>query len=298
MSTAVRFLFIGAGFFLSVNLFAQQLPEPVESDKFTLASAISYAEVDGFDLKLDLYMPNDVVQPPLLVWVHGGAWQRGSRADVNTTALVEQGFAMASVDFRNSGDAIFPAQIHDIKAAIRFLRASASAYGYDATRIGILGRSSGGHLTALVGVSNGHAELEGQVGEHLDQSSNVQVVVSYFGASNLNSILGQSTEYGRGMRAPAIEQLLGGSVEGRTELASLASPIAHVDRADPPLLLLHGDQDPQMPINQSHELHGSYKHLGLPVHFEVVHGAAHGGDAFFDAPRTAIVSSFLREHLH
>lgn len=204
---------------------------------------------------------------------------------------------MASVDFRNSGDAIFPAQIHDIKAAIRFLRASSSAYGYDATRIGILGRSSGGHLTALVGVSNGLAELEGNVGEHLDQSSNVQAVVSYFGASNLDSILDQSTVYGHAMRAPALEQLLGGSVEDKKELVRLASPIIHVDRADPPLLLLHGDQDPQMPINQSHELHGSYKHLGLPVHFEVIHGAAHGGDAFFDAPRTKIVSTFLREHI-
>jgi len=286
---------VSAGLLLSAGSSAQRSPDTAAS---TVTSSISYADVDGFDLKLDLYMPNNVARPPLLVWVHGGAWRRGSRADVNTTALVEQGFALASVDFRNSGDAIFPAQIHDIKAAIRFLRASASTYGYDATRIGILGRSSGGHLTALVGVSNGHAELEGHVGEHLDQSSNVQAVVSYFGASNLNSILDQSTIYGHGMRAPALEQLLGGSVENRRELARLASPVSHVDRADPPLLLLHGDQDPQMPINQSHELHGSYKRLDLPVHFEVIHGAEHGGDAFFDAPRTTIVSSFLREHLH
>lgn len=287
----------GTLMFIAICSAAQQPLDTSEPLNHTKTSDILYAVVDGHELKLDLYMPKDAATPPLLVWVHGGRWQRRSKEDVYTTALVEDGFAMASIDFRLSEDAPFPAQIHDIKAAIRFLRANAATYGYDATRIGIHGRSSGGHLTALVGVTNRHEELEGEVGDHLDQSSDVQVVVSYFGASNLTSILEQSTPYGVSMRAPALQLLLGGPLEERVELARLASPVSHVDATDPPLLLLHGDQDPQMPISQSHELHSAYKEHSLPVHFEVIHGAEHGGAQFFDQKRNALVVAFLNEHL-
>lgn len=287
----------GTLMFIAICSPAQQPLDTSEPLNHTKTSDILYAVVDGHELKLDLYMPKDAATPPLLVWVHGGRWQRRSKEDVYTTALVEDGFAMASIDFRLSEDAPFPAQIHDIKAAIRFLRANAAIYGYDATRIGIHGRSSGGHLTALVGVTNRHEELEGEVGDHLDQSSDVQVVVSYFGASNLASILEQSTPYGVSMRAPALQLLLGGPLEEKVELARLASPVSHVDATDPPLLLLHGDQDPQMPISQSHELHSAYKEHSLPVHFEVIHGAEHGGAQFFDQKRNALVVAFLNEHL-
>ena len=99
------------------------------------------------------------------------------------------------------------------------------------------------------------------------------------------------------MREPALELLLGGSVEDKSELARFGSPVFHVDSSDPPLLLLHGDQDPQMPINQTHELHGVAKEYGLDVHFEVIHGAAHGGNAFFDEQRTALVAEFLSRAL-
>ncbi len=283
--------------FISTCLSAQQPPESFETNYYTKTSEILYAVVDGYELYLDLYMPRDSATPPLLVWIHGGAWQRGSKEAVYTTTFVKDGFAMASIDFRNSVDSIFPAQIHDINAAIRFLRANAGSYGYDATRIGIHGRSSGGHLTALVGVTNGHKALEGEVGEHLDQSSDVQAVVSYFGGSNLNTILGQSTPDGLAERAPAVELLLGGPLEERGELATLASPVSHVDATDPPLLILHGDQDSDMPINQAHELHGAYKNYGLPVHFEVLHGAGHGGEPFFDDERNAMVVTFFNDHL-
>lgn len=269
---------------------AQEWPVPTHAD-------IVYAVVDGRELALDLYLPHDIAVPPLLVYVHGGAWQRRSKVEIYTTDLVDYGFAIASIDFRNSVDAPFPAQIHDIKAAIRYLRANADDYGYDAGRIGIHGRSSGGHLTALVGVSNGHEALEGVLGDHVDTSSDVQAVVVYFGASNLNTILDQSTATHRGMRTEAVALLLDGPLEERRELATLASPVTHVDASDPPLLLLHGDQDPQMPINQAHELHGRYKQAGLPVRFEVLHGAAHGGEAFFDAERTALVAEFFRQNL-
>ncbi len=142
---------------------------------------------------------------PLLVWVHGGAWERGSKTPMPLTGLVERGYAVASLDFRPASAARFPGQVHDIKAAIRFLRAAAPRYGYDARRIGILGASSGGHLAALVGTSNGQADLEGTLGDHPNESSSVQAIVSYFGASNLTTILAQSTPFGLGIRTTGTE---------------------------------------------------------------------------------------------
>ncbi len=258
----------------------------------TKIADIEYAYVGEQSLKLDLYLP-PVKDAPLLVWVHGGAWRSGSRSPLPLAEFLAAGYAIASIDYRLSTQARFPANIHDIKAAVRFLRAKQNEYGFDATKIAVVGASAGGHLVALAGTTNGDARLEGVVGEHLDQSSDVQAIVSYFGASNLTSILKQSTPHGLSFRVPALKLLLGGVPDDQPELARLASPVFHVDRFDPPLLLLHGDQDPQMPINQSHELHGQYKAAGLKVRFEVLHGAGHGGGVFYDKERSASVLMFL-----
>jgi len=263
---------------------------------FRKVSDLVFAEVDGRELLLDLYLPIDLAQPPLIVYVHGGAWRGGSKDSMPLTGLLDEGYAIASVDYRLTPEARFPAQVHDIKAAIRFLRGNQERHPYDARRVAIAGSSAGGHLAALVGVTNGTAELEGSVGAYLDQSSEVQAIVAYFGASNLLTILQQSTPHGLGVRIPALQLLLGGQPEQERELAMLASPVFHVDKSDPPLLLLHGDQDPQMPINQSHELQGKYKSLGLPVDLLVLHGAAHGGKTFYDQPRTKAVSRFLASY--
>jgi acetyl esterase/lipase len=296
---AMRLLFVPFGLLLAATLsFGQPRPTDVsDRPSITKTGDILFATVDGHELRLDLYMPEGVQNPPLVVWVHGGVWRTGSRAIVNAIDLVDEGFAVASVSFRLSPVAPMPAQVHDIKAGVRFLRAHAQKYGYAADRIAIAGASSGAHLAALVGLTNGSEPHEGSVGTDLNESSDVQAIVSYFGASNLLSILGQSTPHGLGVRVPGLELLLGGEVEAKTELARFASPVFYVDADDPALLLLHGDQDPQMPINQSHELHGAAKQHGIDVHFEVVHGAAHGGDAFFDRQRTQIVAQFLREQL-
>jgi len=257
-------------------------------------AAVTYSAPDGEPLALDLYLPDGVAQPPLLVFLHGGAWRFGSRDNPSTLGLLDEGFAIASVSFHSAETAPLPAQVHDIKAAIRFLRANAARFGYDPDHIAVTGVSSGGHLAALVGMTNGSADHEGSTGDYLNESSDVQAVVSYFGASNLTTILAQSTPRGVSVREPALNFLLGGPVEDNQELARFGSPVFHVDASDPPLLLLHGDQDPQMPINQSHELHGAAKQAGITVHFEVVHGAGHGGAAFFDNERTALVANFLR----
>jgi len=254
---------------------------------------IEYAGVGDTSLKLDLYVPANAKSPPLVVWVHGGAWKGGSKNNPSVLPLTEHGYALASIDYRLSGTAQFPAQIHDIKAAIRYLRATAKQHGINAERIAITGGSAGGHLAALAGVTNGVKELEGNVGTHLDQSSDVQAIVVFYGASNLTTILAQSTPHGVNMRTPALELLLGGLPDSRSELARLASPVFHVDSKDPPLLWFHGDQDPQMPINQGHEMIGAYKKAGLSATFEPVYGGGHGGKLFFTPEQMAQVAHFL-----
>lgn len=252
---------------------------------------IDYARVGDTALLLDLHTPSGVKQPPLIVYVHGGAWRAGSKSDVPIAGLLDHGFAIASVDYRLSTQARFPAQIHDIKAAIRFLRAKASSFGINTEKIAIIGSSAGGHLAALTGVTNGHRELEGRVGDHLDQSSDVSAIVSFYGASNLESILGQSTEFGLTVRIPALKLLLGDLPEKVPALAKLASPVAHLDKQDPPLLLLHGDADPQMPPAQSVEFQKAYQ---SKVRLITLPGSKHGGDEFYDAEHLRIVADFLR----
>jgi len=260
---------------------------------------ICYAEVADQRLLLDLYLPltkQAVKQElPLIVWVHGGAWRAGSKADMPLGKLVTDGYAIASIDYRLSPVAKFPAQVHDLKAAIRYLRAEQQSLKIEASQIAIAGSSAGGHLAALVGVTNGHRELEGSVGNHADQSSDVQAIVSFFGMSNFTTILAQSTPHGLKVRVPALELLLGGQPTEQPELARLASPVYHVDVHDPPLLLFHGDQDPQAPINQSHELHAAYKKAGLSVRFDVLPNAAHGGSVFYTDEQLQVVRDFLNE---
>jgi acetyl esterase/lipase len=253
---------------------------------------LEYAVVDALSLKLDLYLPA-AEYPPLVVWVHGGAWRAGSKDDLPLRKLVAQGYAFASVDYRLSPVAPFPAQVHDIKAAIRFLRAKAGEYGYDANRLAIAGSSAGGHLAALVGVTNGHRELEGTVGAHLEQSSDVRAIVSLFGASNLTTILAQSKPQGLKLRVPALQLLLGGQPVDKPDIAKLASPVFHLDAHDPPLLLIHGDADPQMPPEQSQELAAAYRKAGCPVQLEIIPDAVHGGPQFFDETRLALIKKFL-----
>lgn len=260
------------------------------------AETHEFATVDGISLKLDLHRPAAKI-PPLLVYVHGGAWRAGSREDVPVLDLVNHGFAIASVDYRLSTQALFPAQIHDIKAAIRFLRAKADELRIDASRIAIIGSSAGGHLAALTGVSNGHAELEGTVGTHLDQSSRIDAIVSFYGASNLQSILGQSTEFGLGVRIPALKLLLGDLPERVPALAKLASPVSHLDVNDPSLLLIHGDADPQMPLAQSEELQRACEAAKIRSKLITLPGSKHGGAEFYDTKRLNLIADFLRKIL-
>lgn len=259
---------------------------------------IVYAEVGNRKLLLDLYIPSGNFNPFLIIWVHGGAWRSGSKADP-PLALVSSGYALASIDFRLSTEAPFPAQIHDIKAAIRFLRGNAKKYGYHADKIVIWGSSSGGHLVSLAGTTNNDPYYEGSEGNYLKESSAVQGIIDFYGPTNFFTILSQSTPHGINVRAPALAILLGKPVEQVEDLARKASPVFQVDRGDPPILIVHGDQDIQVPVNQSLELMAAYKKLGLYYELEIVSGGGHGGDVYYTSSGDGIrwIKKFLSEVL-
>jgi acetyl esterase/lipase len=292
----VRFLSRSSGAaigLLTTAVFACVANAQAQAPAVRTIKDIPYATVDGKTLGLDLYVPTGIPNPALLVWVHGGAWRSGSKSSV-PIGLTQGGFAVASVDFHLSTEAKFPAMVHDIKGAIRFLRANAAKYGYRTDRIAIGGDSSGGHLAVLVGVTAGNAELEGTVGGNAGQSSAVQAILDYYGATDLTTILAQSTPFGLGVRKPALDLLLGAQPEDVKPMAQLASPVFHVDGTDPPLLIFHGDQDPQMPINQSIELQGAYEKLNIDASFVAVHGAAHGGQVFYTGANLERAMAFLK----
>jgi acetyl esterase/lipase len=142
---------------------------------------VVFAEPDGHKLQLDLIVPADVTNPPLVISIHGGAWSQGNRKEQPFAWLAKNGFAVASIEYRFAKDAIYPAQIQDCKAAVRWLRANAGKYGYDASRIGVIGTSAGAHLAVLLGTTNGNKQLEGNVGGNLKESSNVAAVVDFYG---------------------------------------------------------------------------------------------------------------------
>jgi len=254
---------------------------------------IMYAEVGNRKLLLDLYMPAAKKLPCLIVWIHGGAWHSGSKESPPLNIL-SYGYAVASLDFRLSVEAPFPAPVHDIKAAIRFLRANANKYGYRRDKIVIWGSSSGGHLAALVGTTNNDNYMEGNEGNYLKESSSVQAIIDFYGPTDFLTILDQSTPHGINVRAPALAILLGKPVEQVPDLAKKASPVYQVDPSDPPILIIHGDQDIQVPVNQSLELMSAYKKNSLPVQFETMPGAGHGGDVFYKTDGLIIMEKFLR----
>ncbi|HUG17842.1 MAG TPA: alpha/beta hydrolase [Planctomycetaceae bacterium] len=278
---------------IAVFIAAFVLSQHLSAAETIVRKDIEYAIVGEHRLLLDLHFPATEGPHPLVVWVHGGAWRSGSKDAMPLGALVELGYAIASVDYRLSPVAPFPAQVHDIKAAIRFLRASHEKYSLKTEKIAIAGASAGGHLAALVGVTNGLEPLEGTVGEHLDQSSDIAAIIDMYGPTDFLTILNQSTPHGLGVRIPALQLLLRKQPEDDPALARLASPVFHIDKDDPPLLLIHGVQDPQVPISQSLELYGAYQQKGRPVHLHMIYDGLHGGPQFTDRERIDLMARLL-----
>ena len=245
--------------------------------------------------KLDLYIPDDGAALPLVVWVHGGAFRMGDKADGVPTALLDAGYALAGVNYRLSQHALFPAQIEDVKAAVRWLRAHAATYRLDPDRFGAWGPSAGGHLVAMLGTT-GHLDIF-DVGENLDVSSRVRAVVDYFGPTDFLQMDAQRPPDGMVHDTPDSpeSELVGGPIQAHPDRVARANPITYVTADAPPFLIVHGDQDPLVPYPQSVLLHRALVDAGVPVVFYTVEGGGHGN--FDDPGVTQQTLAFLHQHV-
>jgi acetyl esterase/lipase len=243
-------------------------------------------------LALDLYTPAGTPPFPVVVWIHGGSWVSGSRELVPghpALRLRERGYAVATIDYRLVPEAFFPAQEHDCKAAIRWLRAQAGRYGLDGDRIAAWGASAGGHLAALLGTTAGVPTLEDPAQGHAGESSRVQAVVDWFGPTDYR-LVGADQQLAAGL-------LLGCPVSACPDRAALASPVTHVDGSDAPFLIQHGTADRVVPIIHSEVLHGLLLAAGVSSQFDRLEGAGHGSAEFLTAENLAKIDAFLDARL-
>jgi acetyl esterase/lipase len=264
---------------------------------------IQYGPATGKANLLDLYLPDDADQLdhplPLIIWIHGGGWIEGNKDNCPVAPAVPFGFIGASLNYRLSGEAQYPAQIQDCKGAIRFLRAHAAEYHIDPNRIGVWGASAGGHLVALLGTSGGSTELEGTVGGNLDQSSKVQAVCDWFGPTDLTQFADQAKAADIAKFTPGprlITALFGGTLDEKKDLVQLANPIAFLKGktpADlPPFLIMHGDKDKMVPVAQSQMLDDALTALKVSVDFQIIPGAGHGNGFNTDAVQKSVLTFF------
>jgi len=246
--------------------------------------------------RLDLFVPAGAMNPlPLIIWVHGGAWRGGSKENCPALRYLERGYAVASINYRLSQHAIFPAQIEDCKAAVRWLRAHAKEHNLDPNRFAAWGSSAGGHLVALLGTSGNVKGLE--VGENLEFSSRVQAVVDFFGPTDFTQ-MGRFSLPDAPFDHDSVDspesRLIGGDIQQNKDKAARANPIIYVSKDDPPFLIMHGDKDNIVPYQQSELLRDALQKTGVPVTLKIVEGSGHG---FGGRDIDARVNEFFDKHL-
>jgi acetyl esterase/lipase len=239
---------------------------PVVTD-YQLIRDVAYGQGGGRQLYLDIYRPlTPIARPtPAVIWIHGGGWSSGDKYPSQVTLLAKAGFFCASINYRLSGEARFPAALEDAKCAVRWLRANAAGYLVDPEAIGVWGGSAGAHLALLVACAGELAGMEGD-GGWTGVSSRVQAVCSYYGPTDLVLASGQSS----------VASFIGPPLSVDPEAYRRASPIYYVDRSDPPLLLVHGDMDSLVPLSQAREMLAEYQKLKLEAQLIVVKNAGHG----------------------
>ena len=268
MSQLLRWsLLLGCFGWVAAVVQAQPLAVP---EGLTIERNVTFGTGGERPLRMHLISPQEKSETlrPVLVWVHGGAWRGGSRDSGlgRSIPLAQQGYVCASIEYRLSNEALFPAQIEDCKCAIRYLRAHHEQYGIDPERIGVWGSSAGGHLVALLGTTAGVKELEGTGGWE-EYSSEVQAVCDLCGPTNF--LAWAPTTH------PAVQLLLGGTVSQKRELAKLASPVSHVHKNCPPFLILHGDKDEVVPYQQAETLYQALKEQSVEVTYHLEPGMGH-----------------------
>ncbi len=249
---------------------------------------IEYAQADGKSLLLDLYVNKSVdAKTPLVVWIHGGAWLHGSKENPkHALRLLDEGFSVASVNYRLSGEASFPAQIIDCKAAIRWLRKHADEHNIDGSKFGVWGSSAGGHLVALLGTSGEVKDWD--IGDNTDGSSKVQAVCDWYGPTDflrMDDVEGMPLHIIDGSPETA---LIGGDLRENADKVALANPITHIHSGCPPFLIMHGKVDSTVIHQQSILLYDALKAKDLRAELVLLDDMGHGGKGWSEqVPRVA-----------
>ena len=272
-----------------------QIPEGV-----TVHRDLIYGRVGDRELPLDLYLPPDTSSPvPVVIWVHGGGWRGGAKGNGGRARnMTTRGFAVVDVEYRLSGEAIFPAQIEDCKTAVRWVRANAEKYNLDPDRIGAWGSSAGGHLVAMMGLT--HDENVFETEDHSQYSSEVQAICNWFGPTDFLRMNDFEGRIDHDAADSPESMLIGGPIQENVEKVAAANPITYVSKNDPPMLILHGEKDLSVPYNQSELLYDAMQKAGLEVTLYKVVNAGHGfGNATQDSTASLVEMSvqFLEKHL-
>ncbi|GEM_PF-3999219 len=274
---------------------------------------LAYATVGAQTLLLDLYLPQGATaKTPVVLWIHGGAWSATTHIDKNnighiTSVLVPKGIAVASLNYRLSEEAKWPAQIQDCKGAIRWLRANAEKYNLDGS-VGAWGESAGAHLAALLGTAGGvgmytsgayTVDLEGATGGNTGVSSLVQAVVDYYGPTDFFRSAQGAVKFGWDVTKPDFppNMLIDGFVLQNPDKCNAASSLTFVDKGDPPFLIFHGLADDQVLVEQSRFLDSALKKSAVPCSLTTFPGLGHGGAAFWSAATTKSVYDFFAKNL-
>jgi acetyl esterase/lipase len=285
---------IAAGIVIAASAFAQQAEPRVIKD-------VEYARAGDTSLRLDLYLPEGQGPHPLIVWIHGGAFRSGDKGGIFWSPMprqTERGYAVASINYRLSGQAIFPALVYDCKAAIRWLRANAGKYGLNAQRIVVAGESAGGHLSALLGTSGGVSELEDLTMGNPSESSRVQGVVDFFGPTDFLQMdpgIPASCQKSLVHNVPESPEslLLGCTITSCPEKVKAANPIAYVGKDDPPFLILHGTADCSVAPAESQLLFDALLKAGVRASLHLLPGLAHGDRRFVTPENEKLVNDFI-----
>lgn len=258
---------------------------------------------------LDVYAPKNGTNLPLIIWIHGGAFLFGSKEEILAEPVVLgflfRGYAVAAINYRLSKEALFPAQLEDCKAAVRWLRTHADEFGIDPNRIGAWGPSAGGYLVTLLGVTGETHEFD--VGENLNYSSRVQAVCDFFGPTDFLQMDAHRLSDGDIHNAPDSPEskLIGGPIQDNPEKVKRANPITYVTKSAPPFLIVHGKADRVVPLNQSELLAAALSSVGVTVKFYPVEKAGHGeyfgyngGSGLYTDPEVEpMVKEFFATHL-
>ncbi len=299
MKAAILLLALLAKTVLAQSPESIQLPAGVRMEK-----DIAYIEGGDEAQKLDIYLP---VEPsgtplPLIVHIHGGGWKGGSKFPCPVLPMVLKGYAVASVEYRFSQKALFPAQIQDCQAAIRWLRARAQQYNFDPKHIGVIGGSAGGHLSALVGTAGGKKAFT-PIGGNEDQSDRVQAVCDIFGPADFSSVMRHADEdknvrniFQFNTPGDPYSALIGASLDDKPK-AEVVSPVHYASADNPPFLILHGTHDALVPYAQSVQLEAALQQKGVPVWLQTLPGSGHGGPAFTHPAVLQLTQNFFDKYL-